>query len=118
MALISPAAVFGALPFAPEIALPAIRHICEEDPRIAATCRVPSGLNPTLITDDPLGWMSDGYFGLDQGLIVLMIENYRSQWLWKLMRQCCHFQAGLRQAGFAGGWLPRRLRPGAERNAS
>jgi hypothetical protein len=107
---ISPAAVFGSLPFAPEIALPAIRHISEREPRItgsdlARSYRVPNGLNPTFAADNPLGWISDGYFGLDQGLIVLMIENYRSQRLWNLMRQCSYIQTGLRLAGFRGGWL-------------
>ena len=102
---ISPAAVFGSLPFAPEIALPAIRQLCELDPRIAKDSRVPNGLNPTVTADSPLGWMSEGYFGLDQGLIVLMIENYRSGFLWNLMQRCPWLQAGLRQAGFTGGWL-------------
>jgi hypothetical protein len=102
---VSPAAVFGSLPFAPEIALPAIRHICEREPRIAGDFRVPNGLNPTFPSDDPRGWISNGYFGLDQGLIVLMIENYRSQRPWNLMRQCSYIQTGLREAGFRGGWL-------------
>jgi len=104
---ISPAAVFGALPFAPEICLPAIQNICERYPGIAETYRVPSGLNPTFATDDPLGWVSEGYFGLDQGLIVLMIENSRTGRLWNLMRQCPYLKNGLRRAGFTGGWLDR-----------
>jgi hypothetical protein len=34
-----------------------------------------------------------------------MIENYRSELLWRLTRQCPHVVAGLRRAGFDGGWL-------------
>jgi hypothetical protein len=102
---ICPAVVFGSLPFAPEIAWPAIREICESDSRIALSGRVPNGLNPTVTGDDARGWISEGYFGLDQGLIVLMIENYRSQWFWNLMRECPYMIAGLREAGFTGGWL-------------
>ncbi len=105
---VSPAAVFGSLPFAPEIVFPAIRHLCECEPRIAENYRVPNGLNPTFATDDPRGWISNGYFGLDQGLIVLMLENYWSQRLWNLMRQCPYIQTGLRGAGFRGGWLHAR----------
>jgi hypothetical protein len=97
------------LPFAPEIALPAIRRICERDPRIAKEYRLPSGLNPTLINDDPLGWSSEGYFGLDQGLVVLMIENYRSQFIWNLMRRCRYVRTGLLRAGFTGGWLKQSI---------
>jgi len=37
-----------------------------------------------------------------------MIENYRSGFLWQLMRGCPYIIAGLRRAGFAGGWLANR----------
>ena len=51
------------------------------------------------------GWVSPFHFGINQGPIVLMIENYRSGLLWQLMRQCPYIVAGLRRAGFTGGWL-------------
>jgi hypothetical protein len=35
-----------------------------------------------------------------------MIENYRSEFLWRLMRTCPAIVTGLRRAGFTGGWLP------------
>ena len=34
-----------------------------------------------------------------------MIENYRSDLLWRLMRKCPYIVSGLRRAGFTGGWL-------------
>ena len=34
-----------------------------------------------------------------------MIENWRSQGPWKMMRACAPLVAGLRRAGFTGGWL-------------
>ena len=34
-----------------------------------------------------------------------MIENYRSEMLWSLMRNCPYIANGLRRAGFSGGWL-------------
>ena len=46
------------------------------------------------------GWVSEGYYGLDQGPIVMMIENYRSGLLWRLMRRCPYIVNGLRRAGF------------------
>jgi hypothetical protein len=36
---------------------------------------------------------------------VLMIENYRTGLIWNLMRRCPTVVAGLRRAGFTGGWL-------------
>jgi hypothetical protein len=37
-----------------------------------------------------------------------MIENYRSGFLWRLMRECPAIVTGLRRAGFRKGWLSRR----------
>jgi len=37
--------------------------------------------------------------------LALTIENHRSDFLWSLMRQCPYLVAGLRPAGFTGGWL-------------
>jgi len=34
--------------------------------------------NPTFAGASNNGWISKGYYGLDQGPIILMIENYRS----------------------------------------
>jgi hypothetical protein len=60
--------------------------------------------NPTF-SGTGKGWISKGYYGLDQGPIVLMIENYRSGFTWRLMQSCPYIVTGLRRAGFAGGWL-------------
>jgi hypothetical protein len=37
--------------------------------------------------------------------MILMIENYRSEMLWRLMRNCPYIKNGLQRAGFTGGWL-------------
>jgi hypothetical protein len=102
---IDPCAVVASLPFAPELSLPALRHFCARYPDMIHGYRLPSSFNPTLPGNGPSGWISEGYFGLDQGIIVLMIENYRSQMIWKLTRRCPHIGTGLRRAGFTGGWL-------------
>jgi hypothetical protein len=52
-----------------------------------------------------LGWFDDDYLGIDQGPIVLMIENHRSGLIWDVMRKNPHVARGLRRAGFSGGWL-------------
>ncbi len=77
---------------------------------------IPNAVNPTVEAEHEFGWVSHGHFGLDQGLIVLMIENYRTQWMWNLMRGCRYMETGLRRAGFAGGWLGNRG-PGRRRHA-
>jgi hypothetical protein len=52
-------------------------------------------------------WITPYHFGVDQGPVVLMIENYRTGLIWNIMRRCPYIADGLRRAGFQGGWLWR-----------
>ena len=56
-----------------------------------------------------LGWFDTDYLGIDQGPILSMLENQRTGLIWKVMRRNPHLVRGLRRAGFAGGWLNRKL---------
>ena len=100
---ISGPATLSSLVFAPEIALPALRGMLARGPGSALVHA--SGFNPTVAEGGPNGWISEGTFGLDQGMIVLMIENHRSGLLWQLGRGNPCIRTGLRRAGFSGGWL-------------
>jgi hypothetical protein len=51
------------------------------------------------------GWVDSQYLGIDQGPILLMIENYYSRLIWDTMKQSNYIRNGLKQAGFTGGWL-------------
>lgn len=57
------------------------------------------------------GWVSPWIFGLNQGPIILMIENFQTELVWKCVQTCPHIVRGLQRAGFRGGWLDR-ARPG------
>ena len=104
---LAPWAVVASLPFAPEIVLPTIRNF--ELMRLKETQQYgyKATFNPTFPVEPKreYGWVSPYHFGINQGPIVLMIENHRSGFLWALMRQCPYLVTGLRRAGFAGGWL-------------
>ncbi|MGH7510761.1 MAG: glucoamylase family protein [Gemmatimonadales bacterium] len=111
---IAPWASITSLPFAPEIVLSALRHFTDVYPEMSSKYGFKCSFNPTFHSFNPTfrgraavrpGWISKGYYGLDQGPIVLMIENYRSGFLWRLMRQCPYLVTGLRRAGFRDGWL-------------
>jgi len=102
---LSASAVLASLPFAPEIVLPALRHMIGRYPEMVAGQQLASGFNPTLAGPDGRAWVSPGHFGLDQGIGVAMIENHRTELIWRLMRKCPHVATGLRRAGFHGGWL-------------
>ena len=102
---IAPWAVVASLPFAPEIVLPAIDYFIDE---LKLHDINPYGfratINPTY-ADKPghaAGWISPWHFGINQGPVVLMIENYRSGMLWALMRECPYVIDGLKRAGFGG----------------
>jgi hypothetical protein len=101
---LSCAAVLGSLPFAPEIVLPAVRSMIGRYPEMRPRHQLASGFNPSVTDPDGRAWVSHHY-GLDQGLVVMMIENHRTQLIWRLMRDCPHVASGLRRAGFRGGWL-------------
>jgi len=98
-------AALASLPFAPEIALCAAGKMLQRYPEMLYAQQYTSSFNPTLAGADRRAWVSAGHFGLDQGIVVMMIENHRSQLIWRLMRECPYIGAGLRRAGFRGGWL-------------
>ncbi len=104
---IAPWAAVASLPFAPEIVLPTIEYINREFPEMTSKYGLKCSFNPTFTEagQGANGWVSQGYYGLDQGPIVLMIENYRTGFFWRLMRKSTYLAYGLRRAGFAGGWL-------------
>lgn len=102
---LAPWAVIASLPFAPEIVLPSIRYLDKSFPAMTSKYGFKCSFNPTFSGGSSGGWISKGYYGLDQGPIVLMIENYRSEFIWHLMKDCSYFVDGLRRAGFSGGWL-------------
>ena len=102
---LAPWAAIASLPFAPEIVLPAIKAFDERFPAMISEYGFKCSFNPTFASAGRKHWISKGYYGLDQGPIVLMIENYRSGFLWRLMRRCPYIITGLERAGFSGGWL-------------
>jgi hypothetical protein len=101
---IAPWAMLATVPFGADIALRGTRHLLRAYPQVCSSDRFSSGFNPSL-AEHGNGWLSEGWYGLDQGLLVMMIENYRSGLIWKITRDCAWFRAGLKGAGFDGGWL-------------
>ena len=103
---IAPWVVVASLPFAPEIVLPTIQHFNSLDLGMTDSYGFKTSFNPTFKVDGgPCGWVSPWYFGIDQGPLVLMIENYRSGLLWSVTKRCPYLVEGLRRAGFQEGWL-------------
>jgi hypothetical protein len=102
---IAPWAPLACLPFDPDAAMSALGHIRKTFPQLLREGRFPSSFNPTLQGEGPEGWVSPGCSGLDQGLLVMMIENSRTELIWRLMRSCQPIRRGLERANFGKGWL-------------
>jgi hypothetical protein len=105
---ISPWAAITSLPFAPEIVLPMIDH-CIYALKLKEGNRYgfKASFNRTYRgKSHPSAWVSPWHYGINQGPIVLMTENYRTGFLWNLMRGCTYLMNGLKRAGFSGGYLP------------
>ncbi len=110
-----PPAMAACLPFAPELVVPALRHLRETyGGRILGEYGLLDAMNPTFRLDAPvqhgrvdprLGWFDTDYLGIEQGPLVAMFENARSGLVWRTMRRNAHVVRGLRLAGFTGGWL-------------
>jgi hypothetical protein len=104
---VSPWAVVASLPFAPEIVIPTVRNFARMQLGMTRLYGFRPSFNQTFAMEDRNEgwWVSPYHFGIDQGPVVLMIENYRTGLLWNIMRRCEPVVVGLRRAGFSGGWL-------------
>jgi hypothetical protein len=115
---LAPTAMASSLPFAPEIVLPGIRElrrrysaqIYREYGFIDAfNPSFPAAAKPTAGTVVPgAGWVDVDYLGIDQGPILAMIENHRSDLVWRVMRKSAYLRRALARAGFTGGWLEEK----------
>lgn len=113
---IAPTAAVASIAFTPAISIPAAVAMRERYSAISfGQYGFLDAFNPTLRdasaklqhgkVDPALGWGDTDYLGIDQGPILAMIENWRNEMVWKVMRTNPHVIRGLRRAGFAGGWL-------------
>ena len=111
---IGPTAAGGSVAFTPEVAIPALIKMREKyGDDLFSTYGFIDAFDPTLDFVTPrygklvrgVGWFDTDYLGIDQGPIIAMIENYRSDLVWKTMRKNPYIISGLKKAGFTGGWL-------------
>jgi hypothetical protein len=121
---LTPTAALGSLPFAPEAAIAAALAIhARYGAHLYSDYGFLDAWNPSVPDGTPVkqgrvvpgaGWFDTDYLGIDQGPILGMIENYRTGFVWRVMRRNPHIQRGLARAGFRGGWLDAyRMEPAA-----
>ena len=103
---LAPWAAIASLPFAPEAVLGCLHGLATTHNGTHDRYGFEASYNPTFPNGHgDLGWVSEHHFALNQGPIVLAIENYLTGLVWDLMKRCRPLVEGLRRNGFAGGWL-------------
>ena len=93
---IAPTAAGGAMAFTPEYSLPTLLAFYT---RYRIHIWTEYGFRDAFNSEDN-GWYDTDELGIDQGPIVIMIENYRTQRVWQLFMQNAEIQRGLQRAGF------------------
>jgi len=92
---ISPTAALSSFPYAPREAMTALRHfLAAYGDKIWGRYGFTDAFNPTR------GWYADTFLAIDQGPIIVMIENFRSGLLWKLFMAVPEVRLGLSRLGF------------------
>ncbi|HEY4972528.1 MAG TPA: glucoamylase family protein [Steroidobacteraceae bacterium] len=102
---ISPTAAVASFPYAPRAAMRALRQFVGGH---GGKLWGRYGLVDAFSASQ--NWIADTFLAIDQGPIILMIENYRSGLLWRLFMSVPEVQAGLRALDFTSPHLNRRTR--------
>ena len=50
-------------------------------------------------------WFANSFLAIDQGPIIIMIENYRTGLIWNLLTSCPEIQTGMKAIGFTAPYL-------------
>jgi hypothetical protein len=95
LGVISPTAALSSMPYAPEQVMPVIRHFYND---LGEKLMGPYGFYDAF--SEEYNWWLKRYLAIDQGPIVVMIENYRSGLLWKLFMKDEDVQQGLKKLDF------------------
>jgi len=92
---ITPTAAASSIPFAPEIVLPCLHYMYDNwGWALWGRYGFKDAINPTVI------WVATDWLGIDQGPIIIMIENYLNGSVWERYMRNADILRGLRLAGF------------------
>ena len=104
LGVISPTAALSSFPYAPKHSMRALRHFYGKlGDRIWGEYGFADAFSETH------DWYATSYLAIDQGPIVVMIENYRTGLLWGLFMSCPEIRNGLRRLDFQSPHLGEPL---------
>lgn len=92
---ISPTAALASLPYAPKEVMHVLRHLLKAHGKNAWG---PYGFVDAF--NENRKWYAETYIAIDQGPIIIMMENYRTGLLWKLFMRIPEVRDGLNKLGF------------------
>lgn len=97
---ITPTAALSAFPYTPEHSMKALRHFYYNlGDKIWSEYGFVDAFNETK------NWYAKSHLAIDQGPIIVMIENHRSGLIWNLLMSCPEVQAGLKKLGFTSPYI-------------
>jgi hypothetical protein len=104
---ISPTAACGSFPFTPEESEKCLEYMWNTyHDKLIGEYGFKDAFNLTYKDETyPDGWFDVDYLGIDQGPIILQIQNHENELIWNVMKKNPYIIAGLKKAGFSGGWL-------------
>ena len=97
---ISPTAALSSFPYTPEYSMKALRHFYFD---LGDKIWGAYGFKDAF--DESKKWVANSYLAIDEGPIVVMIENYRSGLFWKLFMNITDVQKGLHKLGFTSPYF-------------
>lgn len=100
---ISPTAALASFPYAPRESMRALRHFVKKGDRLWGRFGFVDAFN------DGRNWYAESFLAVDQGPIIVMIENHRTGLLWNLFMSIPEIQSGLKKLGFSSPHLEPKV---------
>jgi hypothetical protein len=95
LGVISPTAALASFPYTPEQSMEALKYFYYKlGDRVWKNYGFVDAFNLSV------PWFANSFLAIDQGPIIVMIENYRSGLLWDLFMSCPEVKNGLTKLGF------------------
>jgi len=102
LGVITPTAALAAFPYTPEYSMQALKHFYFD-----LGDKIWSDYGFVDAFSETKNWYATNYLAIDQGPIIVMIENYRTGLLWKLFMSCLEIQNGLKKLDFTSPSIPK-----------
>ncbi len=104
---IAPAAAGGSIPFAPKEATDALFEMYNRfGNKLYREYGFADAFNLSVSEE---GWFAPDYIGIDQGALLIQLENHESELIWTILKKNKYIIQGLKKAGFTGGWLETEI---------